>query len=288
MACHFVHGDSPGKNTGVGCHALLQVIFPTQDQTQISRITGGFFTIWATREALSIQYLLPKDAKQSEFELCPLVTVRSSRSRRRGIRLINSGCYRLVCVSYERFRAPWIMLLLFLLKLLWPALGELWGWTRYYYLISSLPWPCPPPCLWGHLGSQDRRRVCTLKAGRAVLWLCTRAGIHSPGQKFLPPPLRRAVWTGGMEPFRQQRHCIWQDHFRLRWQEVNSDQLDKRRNSLTFEDVWGGLRDDWARGLRWQWHSALFPSNLLLPLLLFLYLKMGFLHMGGIRHEQRW
>ena len=25
-----VHGDSPGKNTGVGCHSLLQGIFPTQ------------------------------------------------------------------------------------------------------------------------------------------------------------------------------------------------------------------------------------------------------------------
>ena len=25
-----VHGNSPGKNTGVGCHALLQEIFPTQ------------------------------------------------------------------------------------------------------------------------------------------------------------------------------------------------------------------------------------------------------------------
>ena len=25
-----VHGDSPGKNTGVGCHALLLGIFPTQ------------------------------------------------------------------------------------------------------------------------------------------------------------------------------------------------------------------------------------------------------------------
>ena len=25
-----VHGDSPGKNTGVGCHALLYGIFPTQ------------------------------------------------------------------------------------------------------------------------------------------------------------------------------------------------------------------------------------------------------------------
>ena len=26
-----VHGDSPGKNTGVGCHALFQGIFPTQE-----------------------------------------------------------------------------------------------------------------------------------------------------------------------------------------------------------------------------------------------------------------
>ena len=25
-----VHGDSPGKNTGVGCHSLLRGIFPTQ------------------------------------------------------------------------------------------------------------------------------------------------------------------------------------------------------------------------------------------------------------------
>jgi len=25
-----VHGDSPGRSTGVGCHALLQGIFPTQ------------------------------------------------------------------------------------------------------------------------------------------------------------------------------------------------------------------------------------------------------------------
>ena len=25
-----VHGDFPGKNTGVGCHTLLQRIFPTQ------------------------------------------------------------------------------------------------------------------------------------------------------------------------------------------------------------------------------------------------------------------
>ena len=86
-----VHGDSPGKNTRVGCHALLQEIFPNQgsnaglphcrwllyhlshqgsprilewvaypffrgslqsrNQTGVSCIAGGFFTSWATREA---------------------------------------------------------------------------------------------------------------------------------------------------------------------------------------------------------------------------------------------
>ena len=39
-----VHGDSPGKNIGMGCHVLLQGIFPTQ----VSLIAGGFFTVWAT------------------------------------------------------------------------------------------------------------------------------------------------------------------------------------------------------------------------------------------------
>ena len=46
--------DSPGKNTGLGCHALLQGIFLPRDRTQVSHIAGSFFTIWATREALSI------------------------------------------------------------------------------------------------------------------------------------------------------------------------------------------------------------------------------------------
>ena len=87
-----VHGDSPGKNTGVGCHVLLQGIFPTQGSnpglphcrwilyrlshqgspwilewvaypfsrgsswprtwTGVSCMAGGFFTSWATRETL--------------------------------------------------------------------------------------------------------------------------------------------------------------------------------------------------------------------------------------------
>ena len=84
-----VHEDSPGKNTGVGCHVLLQGVFPTQglnpglphctwflyhlshqgsqwildwvaypfsrgrprNQTGISCIAGGFFISWSTRKA---------------------------------------------------------------------------------------------------------------------------------------------------------------------------------------------------------------------------------------------
>ena len=92
-----VHEDSPGKNTGVGCHALLRRIFPTQglnpglphckwivyclshqgsprilewvayafsrgsslprDWTGASCIAGGFFASWATREALRFEWL---------------------------------------------------------------------------------------------------------------------------------------------------------------------------------------------------------------------------------------
>ena len=39
-----------GKNTGVDCHFFLQISFQPRDQTQISHITGRFFSIWATRE----------------------------------------------------------------------------------------------------------------------------------------------------------------------------------------------------------------------------------------------
>ena len=38
----------PGKSTGVGCHFLLQGIFPTQGSNHIA---GRCFTVWATREA---------------------------------------------------------------------------------------------------------------------------------------------------------------------------------------------------------------------------------------------
>ena len=40
-----VHGDPPGKNTRVGCHFLLQEIFPTQELNPVSpALAGEFFT----------------------------------------------------------------------------------------------------------------------------------------------------------------------------------------------------------------------------------------------------
>ena len=52
----FCPWDSPSKSTGMGCHALLQGIFPTQGSTCVSHMSpalaGGFFTTSATWEAI--------------------------------------------------------------------------------------------------------------------------------------------------------------------------------------------------------------------------------------------
>ena len=47
--------NSPGKTIGVGCHVLLQGIFPTQGsdlRLLFPALAGGFFTTSATWEAL--------------------------------------------------------------------------------------------------------------------------------------------------------------------------------------------------------------------------------------------
>ena len=48
--------DFPGKDTGMGCHFLLQGIFPIQGLNP--RLLCRFFTDWAAREALrNIMYV---------------------------------------------------------------------------------------------------------------------------------------------------------------------------------------------------------------------------------------
>ena len=46
-----VHRDSPGENTGGACHVLSSSRGSSKPRfwTQVSRIAGGFFTIWATK-----------------------------------------------------------------------------------------------------------------------------------------------------------------------------------------------------------------------------------------------
>ena len=55
-----VHEDSPGKNTGGGCHALLQGNFPNQGSNLGISHCKWIFTIWATREARVIKWLILK------------------------------------------------------------------------------------------------------------------------------------------------------------------------------------------------------------------------------------
>ena len=56
-----VHGVLQAKNTGVGCHALLQGIFPTQGSNpylfKFPALGGRFFTTNATCKALKMSYL---------------------------------------------------------------------------------------------------------------------------------------------------------------------------------------------------------------------------------------
>ena len=54
-----VHGDSSGRNSGVGCHALLQRIFPTQGWTQISCLAADSVTVWPNSSVSSVQLLSP-------------------------------------------------------------------------------------------------------------------------------------------------------------------------------------------------------------------------------------
>ena len=48
---HTSRWNSPGKNTGVGSFPSSRGSSQPRDRTQVSSITGGFFTSWATREA---------------------------------------------------------------------------------------------------------------------------------------------------------------------------------------------------------------------------------------------
>ena len=58
--------NSTGQNTGVGSLSLLQGIFPTRDQTQVSHIAAVFFINWAIN--LCDQWPLNANVSKPFFE----------------------------------------------------------------------------------------------------------------------------------------------------------------------------------------------------------------------------
>ena len=86
-----VRGNSPGKSTGVGCHALSRGFSQPRDQTQVSHLAGRFFTIWVTRKPNYCICLTPKKQhtskvwfpsflKQGLHTSCPLPSYTFSQS----------------------------------------------------------------------------------------------------------------------------------------------------------------------------------------------------------------
>ena len=59
-----LHGDSPGKNTGMGCHSLLQGIFLTQGSNLGLLHCRRFFTVCATREAQYMKGTFKQDTRR--------------------------------------------------------------------------------------------------------------------------------------------------------------------------------------------------------------------------------
>ena len=64
--------DSPGKSIAVGCHSLLQGIFPTQGLNLSLLHCRQIFYHWATREAQNHKYWLPITIPfYNQFSPCP-------------------------------------------------------------------------------------------------------------------------------------------------------------------------------------------------------------------------
>ena len=119
MLSHFSHvqlfatllspWDSPGKNTGLSCHALLQGIFPTQGSNlnllHLSTLAGGFFTTSATREVFK-KYLFStisslSSALQSTF-MIPFVPLGLNPANYIFLTLLSSVFFKLPQWAIDR------------------------------------------------------------------------------------------------------------------------------------------------------------------------------------------
>ena len=83
-----VHGDSPGKNTGVGCHALLQEIFPTQGSNLCLPVSSALWANSLPTEPPGLREfevnVLAREVptQRSGWSLVPGINVASSMTKR--------------------------------------------------------------------------------------------------------------------------------------------------------------------------------------------------------------
>ena len=124
-----VHEDSPGKNTGVGCHALLQGIFPTQGSNP-----GLLHCRW-----LLYQLSHPGRPWILEWVVCPFSRGSSWPRNRTGIPCIAGRFF----TNWATREAPFPVWSILKLKLVLP-LAQLWG--SYIHSPNALgtPWNLIP------------------------------------------------------------------------------------------------------------------------------------------------
>ena len=74
-----VHAYSPGKNTGVGCHALLQGIFPAQESNPALPHCRQILYCLSLQWSPVVLWVAPKFNKQTEEKMLMMVVSKKSR-----------------------------------------------------------------------------------------------------------------------------------------------------------------------------------------------------------------
>ena len=224
-----VHGDSPGKNTGGGCHALLLRIFPAQGFNPGLLHAGVFFAISVTREAQQYWsgYFIPspEELPSPGIELgfpalqADFLAIWATREAFRSLDLKVNNTYHWflhgfllfiemthsgvpisqlfplvswwrICLQYGRPGFdPWVR------KILWwrEELPTPVFWPGEFHGLHSP---------WGH-GESDTTEQLSLSLSsnipqlQAQVWVTPTPTFLSSGIFYLPPTLERASWEMG-------------------------------------------------------------------------------------------
>ena len=75
----YVHGDSPGKNTGVGCYPLLQGIFPARGSNPGLPHCRQILYQLSHQRSPVVLWVAPKFNKQTEEKMLMMIVSNKSR-----------------------------------------------------------------------------------------------------------------------------------------------------------------------------------------------------------------